>query len=40
MRKLIVAEFITPDGSRVNLKLLEATSLPTGVVYQRYQPVR
>lgn len=29
-----------PEGSRVNLKLIEATALPTGVVYQRYQPVR
>jgi dihydrofolate reductase len=29
-----------PEGLRVNLKLIEATALPTGVVYQRYQPVR
>lgn len=29
-----------PDGMRVNLKLIEATPLPTGVVYQRYEPVR
>jgi len=29
-----------PEGSRVNLKLIEATPLPTGVVYQRYEPVR
>ena len=29
-----------PEGTRVNLKLIEATALPTGVVYQRYQPVR
>jgi dihydrofolate reductase len=27
-----------PEGMRVNLKLIEATALPTGVVYQRYQP--
>jgi dihydrofolate reductase len=29
-----------PEGMRVNLKLIEATALPTGVVYQRYQPAR
>ncbi len=27
-----------PEGKRVNLKLIESVSLPTGVVYQRYQP--
>lgn len=27
-----------PDGKRVNLRLLEATPMPTGVVYQRYVP--
>ena len=27
-----------PDGKRVNLKLIESSTLPTGVVYQRYQP--
>jgi len=27
-----------PDGQRVNLKLIESSALPTGVVYQRYQP--
>jgi dihydrofolate reductase len=27
-----------PDGKRVNLKLVESQTLPTGVVYQRYQP--
>jgi dihydrofolate reductase len=27
-----------PDGKRINLKLIEASALPTGVVYQRYQP--
>ncbi len=26
-----------PEGKRVNLKLIESASLPTGVVYQRYQ---
>lgn len=29
-----------PNGKRVNLKLLEASPLPTGVLYQRYEPVR
>jgi dihydrofolate reductase len=29
-----------PDGMRVNLKLIEATPLPTGVLFQRYAPVR
>ncbi len=28
-----------PEGKRVNLKLIECSALPTGVVYQRYQPV-
>ena len=28
-----------PEGTRVNLKLLESQALPTGVVYQRYQVV-
>jgi dihydrofolate reductase len=27
-----------PEGKRVSLKLIESTSIPTGVVYQRYQP--
>lgn len=27
-----------PDGKRVNFKLVESVALPTGVVYQRYQP--
>jgi dihydrofolate reductase len=26
-----------PDGKRVNLKLLDAKALPTGVVFQRYE---
>ena len=29
-----------PEGTRVNLKLEESSALPTGVVYQRYSPVR
>lgn len=28
-----------PAGKRVALKLVECSALPTGVVYQRYQPV-
>ena len=27
-----------PEGKRLNLKLIECSALPTGVVYQRYQP--
>lgn len=27
-----------PDGKRINLKLISSEALPTGVVYQRYQP--
>ena len=26
-----------PAGKRLNLKLIESVTLPTGVVYQRYQ---
>ena len=29
-----------PEGKRINLKLIESQMLPTGVVYQRYEPVR
>lgn len=29
-----------PDGKRANLKLIEYTALPTGVVYQRYELAR
>ena len=29
-----------PEDKRVPLKLVESQALPTGVVYQRYQPVR
>ena len=28
-----------PKGQRLNLKLIESQALPTGVVFQRYQPV-
>ena len=28
-----------PEGKRVNLKLIQSTPLPTGVVFQQYQPV-
>jgi len=28
-----------PDGTRVNLELIESQALPTGVVFQRYRPV-
>lgn len=29
-----------PAGKRLNLKLVESKALPTGVVYQEYQPVK
>jgi dihydrofolate reductase len=29
-----------PDGKRVNLKLIETQALPTGVIYQQYQPAK
>src|SRR5262245_21394027 len=29
-----------PNGKRVNLKLVESAALPTGVLYQRYEPVK
>jgi dihydrofolate reductase len=29
-----------PEGKRVNLKLIESTALPTGVLFHRYEPVR
>ena len=29
-----------PEGRRINLKLIESQALPTGVVFQRYQPVK
>ena len=33
-----IGKKLFPDGKKVNLKLIESSSLPTGVVYQRYQP--
>ena len=29
-----------PAGKRINLKLIESQPLPTGIVFQRYQPVK
>ena len=29
-----------PDGKRVNLKLINSQALPTGVMYQQYQPAQ
>ena len=29
-----------PEGKRVNLKLIDSQALPTGVVYQQYEPAR
>jgi dihydrofolate reductase len=29
-----------PDGKRINLELVESRGLPTGVVFQQYQPVK
>jgi len=29
-----------PDGKRVNLKLISSQALPTGVVFQQYEPVK
>ena len=29
---------LLPAGKRVNLKLIESKTIPTGIVYQRYQP--
>jgi dihydrofolate reductase len=33
-----IGKRLFPEGKRANLKLIESSSLPTGVVYQRYQP--
>ncbi len=33
-----IGKRLFPEGKRVNLKLIESSALPTGVVYQRYQP--
>jgi len=29
-----------PEGKRINLELIESKALPTGIVFQRYQPAR
>jgi len=29
-----------PDGKYLRLKLIESAPLPTGVLYQRFEPVR
>jgi dihydrofolate reductase len=29
-----------PEGKRINLQLIESQALPTGVVYQHYQPAK
>lgn len=29
-----------PEGKRVNLKLIESSAIPTGVVYQRYETIK
>lgn len=34
-----IGKRLFPAGKRVSLKLIESTALPTGVIYQRYQPV-
>lgn len=28
-----------PEGKHINLKLIESSTVPSGVVYQRYQPI-
>jgi dihydrofolate reductase len=33
-----VGKRLFPAGKQLNLKLIECSALPTGVVYQRYQP--
>ena len=33
-----IGKRLFPDGKRVNLKLIESSALPTGVIYQHYQP--
>lgn len=34
-----IGKKLFPAGKHLNLKLIESSSLPTGVTYQRYQPV-
>jgi dihydrofolate reductase len=33
-----IGKRLFPDGKKVELKLIETSALPTGVIYQRYQP--
>ena len=33
-----IGKRLFPAGKRLNLKLVESSALPTGVIYQRYQP--
>jgi dihydrofolate reductase len=33
-----IGKRLFPEGKRVSLKLIESSTLPTGVLYQRYQP--
>ena len=33
-----IGKRLFPAGKRVSLKLIESVALPTGVIYQRYQP--
>lgn len=33
-----IGKRLFPEGKKVSLKLIESSSLPTGVVYQRFQP--
>ena len=33
-----IGKRLFPDGKRVNLKLIQSTPLPTGVVFQQYKP--
>ncbi len=33
-----IGKRLFPEGKYVSLKLIESSALPTGVVYQRYQP--
>src|SRR5689334_6944385 len=33
-----IGKKLFPEGKKVSMKLIESSSLPTGVVYQRFQP--
>jgi hypothetical protein len=35
-----VGKKLFPDGKYVKLKLIESAPLPTGVLFQHYEPVR